>query len=188
MSRAATGIMLVIWSVVLWLTLAQLVLVADVGSEPFLSPRPLLSCLLLIAAPALTFVPLARWMNAPLYEVEGILGWGILGFTVAFVDPATPPTLAQFLFFLVSLTVALATLCTLVAWLVALHQQRGVRLRRNLIRARRQGYLGAFSVVALLLLHGAGTLTPMSVILLLAVVVLGEILATTVTGPAMGEG
>jgi hypothetical protein len=187
MSRVATGIMLTIWSIVLWLALAQLVLDADTGSESLLSPRPLLTCLLLVAAPALTFFPLARWMDAPLYELEGMLGWGILGFTVAFVDPATPPTLSQFLFFLVSLTMALATLFTLVAWLVALHQQRGVRLRRNLIRARRQGYLGAFSVVALLLLHGAGTLTPMSVVLLLTVVVLGEILATTVTGNLLGD-
>jgi hypothetical protein len=172
--------MLAVWSTVFWLALAQLVLVADVGSEAGVSPRRVLACLLLIAAPGLTFIPLARWMDAPLYDIEGMLGWGILGFTVAFVEPDTPPTLPQFLLFLVPLTVALATLFTPLAWLVALHRRRGVRLRRDVIRARRRGYLAAFAVVALILLHGVGTLSPTSAGLLFAVLALGEALAVTV--------
>jgi hypothetical protein len=120
-------------------------------------------------------------MHAPLYDIEGIAGWGMFGFTLAFVSPSSPPTLGQFLFFLLPLTVALATVFTFIAWLVGLHVLRAASpsVRRDTVRARREGYLVAFAMVAMMLLHSVGTLTITSVALLLVVVILSESLALT---------
>jgi hypothetical protein len=157
-----------------WLALGQLILVEDVGSQAPFDPRRLLLYLLLLAAPVLTFVPLARWARAPFYDLEAVAGWGSLGFVVAVITPADPPTLAQFLSFLLPLTMALATLATLGSYLVGLRIYRNDPRRYDFVRARRQGYLVALVLVASMLLFSIGTLSPTSAVLLLVVAVLAE--------------
>jgi ABC-type multidrug transport system permease subunit len=118
MSRTGQSMIVALGAMVSWLMLGQLILVEDAGDLTAFDPWRLLLYVLLVAAPVLTFVPIARWAHAPFYDIEATVGWATLGFVVAIVTPADPPTLAQFLVFLLPLTVALATLTALVStWL-----------------------------------------------------------------------
>lgn len=170
----------------MWLTLGRLVFVSNAGAEGMFAAEAVLAYFLLFATPAATFVPLRARTRIPLYDVEGIAGWSSLGFILTFLRPGSPPSLGQFLFFILALTVALATIATLASYLVGLRLYRDDRRRYDVVRARRQGYLGATFLVALLVLHGIGTLTPVSGTLLLTLVVLAELfaLSRTTTKPA----
>lgn len=159
----------------MWLTLGRLVVVSNANSGGLLSGEAVLAYLLLFAAPAATFVPLGRWTRIPLYDLEGIVGWSTLGFILTFLRPGSPPSMGQFLFFVLALIIAFATICTLGSYLVGLRLYRDDPRRHDVVRARRQGYLAATFLVALLVLHGIGTLTPASGTLLLILVVLAEL-------------
>lgn len=160
-----------------WLTLGRLVASGEIAQRGVLSTEGVLTCLLAVVAPGATFVPLARWARAPLYDVEALLGWGVLALTLVFVKPSSPPTLAQFLLFLLPLTVALATAAALLSYLAGLRVYRDDARRHDFVRARRQGYLAAFACIALGLLHSVGTLSPATGTLLVAVAVLVEMFA-----------
>lgn len=174
MQRTGQSAIVALGALLSWMMLGQLILVEDVGDRSAFDPPRLLYYLLLLAAPMLTFVPLARWARAPFYDVEAIASWATLGFVVALVTPADPPTLGQFLLFLLPLTVALATVLTLVSYLAGLRVYRGDPRRHDFVRARRQGYLAAFVLVASMLLFSIGTLSPTSAVLLLVIAVLAE--------------
>ncbi len=177
MGRTRQSAIVALGALLSWIALAQLILIQNVGDRSTFDVLRLLFCMLLLAAPVLTFVPIARWANAPFYDIEATAGWATLGFVVAIVTPANPPTLAQFLLFLLPLTVALASLTTLTSYLVGLRVYRGDPRRHDFVRARRQGYLAAIVLVASMLLFGIGTLSPTSAVLLLIVVTLAEMFA-----------
>lgn len=174
MHRTGQSAIVALGALLSWLMLGQLILVEDVGDRASFDPPRLLFYLLLLAAPALTFTPLARWARAPIYDLEAIAGWATLGFVLAIVTPADPPTLGQFLLFLLPLTVALATVLTFVSYLAGLRVYRGDPRRHDFVRARRQGYLAAFMLVASMLLFSIGMLSPTSAVLLLVIAVLAE--------------
>ena len=177
MGRTGQSAIVALGALLSWVMLGQLIFVEDVGSSPAFGPWRLLFYTLLLAAPVLTFVPLARWARAPFYDVEATTGWATLGFVVAIVSPADPPTLAQFLLFLLPLTVALATVATLGSYLVGLRVYRGNPRKHDFVRARRQGYLVALMLVASMLLFSVGTLSSTSAVLLLVIAVLAEMFA-----------
>jgi hypothetical protein len=118
-------------------------------------------------------------MSARLYVIEALAGWGCCAGMLAFVRPSSPPSIGQFLLFLVSLTVALATIGSLASYLVGLRVYRRDARRHDFVRARRQGYLAALLIVGLMLLHSVGTLSAATAFLLLAIVALAESLALT---------
>lgn len=177
MQRIVGGAIALVLIGLMWLTLGRLVVVSDAGAGGMLTGEAILTYLLLFAAPAATFVPLRSWTGIPLYDLEGIAGWSTLGFILTFLRPSSPPSMGQFLLFILALTVALATICTLGSHLVGLRLYRHDRRRYDVVRARRQGYLAAMFGVALLVLHGIGTLTPISGTLLLVLVMLAELFA-----------
>lgn len=177
MSRRLQTAIVTLGAVFSWAMLVQLVLVDDVGARSGFDLWRLMFYLVLLAAPVLTFVPLARWAGAPFFDVEAVAGWVTLGFVVAFVEPADPPSLAQFLLFVIPLTVALATLATLASFLVGLRVYRNDHRRYDFVRARRQGYLSAIILVSSMLLFSIGTLSPTSAVLLLLIAGLAEMFA-----------
>lgn len=179
MHRTGQSALVALGALLSWITLGQLILVENVGDRTVFDPARLLFYLLLLAAPVLTFVPLARWAHAPFYDIEATVAWATLGFVVAIVTPADPPTLAQFLVCLLPLTVALATVATLVSYLVGLRVYRGDPRRNDFVRARRQGYLVALVLVASMLLFSVGTFSPTSAVLLVVIAVLAEMFALT---------
>lgn len=165
-----------------WAMLAQLVIVENVGARSAFDPWRLALYILLLMAPALTFVPLARWVAAPFFDIEAVAAWATLGFIVAVVEPADPPSLAQFLLFLLPLTVALATVASLASYLVGLRVYRDDPRRHDFVRARRQGYLAAIVLVAAMLLYSIGTLSPTSMALLIAIATLAEMFSLSRDG------
>ena len=179
MSRTGQSAIVALGALLSWTMLGQLILIENVGARTAFDPWRLLFYLLLLTAPVLTFVPLARWARAPFYDLEATAGWAALGFVVALVTPADPPTLARFLLVLLPLTVALATLATLASYLVGLRVYRRDQRQHDFVRARRQGYLAAIVLVASMLLFSVGTLSPTSAVLLLVIAVLAEMFALT---------
>lgn len=174
MERVIAGGCWLMLSMTLWLLLWRQVFLVDAGAGTVLSLSGLWTCVLLVLTPAVVFVPLARWSRIPVFDAEAIAGWATLGFTITFLRPSDPPTLGQFLLFLLPLTVSLSTVGTLVSYAAGFRIYRDDPRRYDVVRARRQGYLGAFFVVALLLLQGVGTLRPTSGTFLLVIVGLAE--------------
>lgn len=131
----------------------------------------------MLAAPALTFWLLGRLLPVPGYAVEGALGWSALLLLLTFTTPSSPLRLVEFLALLVPLTVALAVLAQVVAWVLGMRMYRGNRLRDDPVRIRRQGYVVALVVIVALMLRASGTLAPATFALLLLIAVLVEALA-----------
>jgi hypothetical protein len=161
----------------LWLLLIHLVVNRDAGSRPLISVEGLLTCALLVLAPALVFLPVASALPAPFFEVEATLGWGTLGFVAVFFPPSEPLTRGQFMVFLLPLTVALASLTTLIAYAFVRRLRGGRSTPGQFLQARRIGYLAALALVALALLSAFDVLTPFNGALIIAVAVLAESLA-----------
>lgn len=157
-----------------WIALAYFMFVVDVGSLPATNWQVIITCALLLLAPALTFIPLARMLNAALYEVEGIAGWATFGFVLAFVTPGSSLTRTEFLIFLLPLVVVIATLATLVAYAFGFRIYRNTPGQRDFFRARRQGYVVGLVSVALFLLYGIQVLSIVNGVLLIVVAVLCE--------------
>lgn len=158
-----------------WIALGWLIFGQNVGSLPFSNVKVLAACALLLAAPALTFIPIARALHAPLYEVEGIAGWAMFGFVFAFVTPGESLSRTEFLLFLLPLTVVVATIATLVAFAFGYRVYRNTPLQRDFLRARRQGYLAGLVAVALFLLNGIQVLNLVTGVLLVVIAVLCEV-------------
>ena len=158
----------------LWAALVVMVVARDAGQSPLVSPVSLVTCALLILAPALTFIPIATKLKAPLYDLEATIGWATLGFVVTFIEPGDPISRGEFLIFILPLIVSVASIMTLVAYLFGRRIAGGPALPEHFLRARREGYLLAIAIVAMLLLNTFRVLTPINGALLILVVVLAE--------------
>lgn len=167
-----------------WIALAYLVFSRDVGAMSFGHPAVLATCALLLAAPALTFIPIARALGVSLYEVEGIVGWATFGFVITFVTPGDSLSRTEFLAFLLPLTVVIATVATLIAYAFGYRVYRYTPWQRDFLRARRQGYLTALVIVALFLLNGIQVLNLMTGLLLVVIAVLCEVVMLSRVRPA----
>lgn len=161
----------------LWLTLGYFVFAQNVGDQSLASPAALLTCALWILAPGLTFIPVATYLRARLYDLEATIGWATLGFVLTFIPPSEPLSRGQFLAILLPLTVAIASLTTLVAYATIRRLAGGLPHPGQFLQARREGYLAAVALVALLLLHSVGVLTPFNGALTITIAVLVEALA-----------
>jgi len=174
MSRTGQNVIITLGAVFSWLLLWQLLVAERIDEHATFGRWRILFYLLAVLAPLLTFVPIARWARVPFYDIEAVIGWASLVLVVGVVSPSEPPTLFQFLLFLLPLTVALATAGTLVSYLVGLRVYRHDPRRYDFVRARRQGYIMAMVLVAGMLLFSGGTLSPTSAVLLMLVAVLAE--------------
>lgn len=163
----------------IWLLLLHLVINIDVGALPLSRPEALLACALLVVAPALIFLPIASRLAAPFYDAEAILGWSTLGFVVVFFPPSEELTYGQFLALLLPLTIAIASISTLVAYAFVRRLQPDNPRALNMLQSRRIGYLAALALVALVVLNALDLLTPFNGTLVVAVAVLAELFVVT---------
>lgn len=169
-----------LWTILtinLWVLLAHLVINRDVGERGLTHPLALLTAALLVLAPALVFLPLASLLRAPFYDIEAVLGWGTLGFVLVFFRPDAQLTHEQFLALHLPLTVAIASLTTVIAYAFIRRIRGGYDRAGNVLQARRIGYLAALAVVTLALLSALELLTPFNGALVVAIAVLAESLA-----------
>ncbi len=164
-------------SVAAWYLAGRLVVTYDVGSVPhFWATERLLAYGLFILAPALTFTPLARLTAIPLLDLEAVVAWSTLLYVLTFVDPTRASVLPALLLFLIPLTMSLATLLTLLAYLLGTRLAARRGRRYDALRARRQGYLAAMFVVGCLMLRMLGVLSLVNAGLLALIVLLIEVL------------
>lgn len=147
-----------------WAGLVGLIFLLNVGDYDFWHPGRILAYVLLLVAPALTFMPIGRALEFPLYGYWAVVSWALFGYVVAFV-PTDPnqgwnANAGAFLallvaFFMVGITITLPIFYRL-----------GFRLfsrkveKYDLGRARREAVLfGAYLLlVAFLRIVGAATL------------------------------
>jgi len=176
-ARILAGLAMASAGVAAWYLAGLLIMAYDVGSVPdFWASERLLAYGLFILAPALTFAPLARLASIPLLDLEAVFAWSMLLYVWTFVDPEEAQALPTLLLFLVPLTMSLATIFTLFAYLLGARLAARQGRRYDPLRARRQGYLAAMFIVGCLLLRMLEVLSPVNAGLLALIVLLIELL------------
>lgn len=160
----------------LWIFLGYLVIHRDVGDGALISPLGIMTCVVLVLAPWITFLPIATRLRAPFFEWEAMLGWSIFGFVLTFIPPEEPVGRGQFLALVVPMTMAAASLLLPVTYAVGRRVVGGMPGPADVVRARRESYLGAIALTLIVLLNAFGVLSIYNFSLTLAAVVLAEAL------------
>jgi hypothetical protein len=157
------------------LTLLLAVPARSAGVPVFRVVLPLLWAL----ASALTFIPLQRRLEAPGLGWQGIFGWTLFGYVLAFI-PAPGgslldlPELPSYLLLLLAVFYAVATAIVPLTWLPA--RRRIDDSYHQVRRARRQAYEVAALAVVTMGMAALRVLTPWGFGLLLLATILGEAL------------
>jgi hypothetical protein len=151
------------------------------------SPRATLAVSWAIAA-VITFLPIQIRLGLPGLGWQGLVGWTLLGYVLAFVPPPTGwlldlPDLPVYLLLFVALFFATAAATLPLTFLAGrqLYQRRMHRL--DLRRARRQAYELGVLAVTLAVLAGLRVLSLMTGALLVAIFVLVETLLLSQVAP-----
>ena len=164
--RRSIGVTIACW----WLILALGVLGVGVRDTTLTSGGVLL-CFLFVAAPTSLALPAGRALLAPLWALETILCWSLLGVLLAFVDPFA---LGRGLAFCLLLPIAFGAFASpsllFAAW----------RAPERATSLRQRGYLFAILPVGLLLLQGLGALGPLTALLFGLLVLLAYLLSWSI--------
>ena len=151
------------------------------------SPRTTLAVAWAVAA-AITFLPIQVRLGLPGLTWQGLLGWTLLGYVLAYVPPPTGwllelPDLPVYLLLFVALFFAIAAGTLPLTFLAGrqLYQRRMHRL--DLRRARRQAYELGVLAVALTVLGGLRVLSLFTGLLLVAIFILVETLLLSQVAP-----
>ncbi len=128
-------------------------------------------------ASGLVFVPLARRLDTPGLGWQGVVGWTLLSYVVAFVPAPRGalldlPELPSYLLLLLAVFYAVAAAAVPLTWLLARRLDNELRTRR----ARRQAYAVALLAVVVLAMAALRVLTPWAFALLVVVLILAEAL------------
>jgi hypothetical protein len=159
-----------------WVAAWVLIVPLDVGAESeFFAPMRILAYLTFVGAPLLTFLPIARLLSIPLYDLEAVTAWSTLLFMITFINPGSHPPFPVLLTVLISLMMSLATIFTLVSYAVGYRLLTRRSQKYDFLRARREGYLAAMFLVGLLLLHLLEVLSMVNGALLALIIVLLEV-------------
>ena len=163
-----------------WAGLVALIFLFNTGQYDFWFPGRLLVYVLLLVAPALTFMPIGHALNFRLYGYWAVLSWAVFGYTLAFVpsDPTLgwngnsgPLAVLLGSLFMVSVTITLPIFYRL-----------GFRLfsrkveQYDLSRAQREAVLVGIWILLSAFLRVAGALNLLSALALLLVFVVLELL------------
>ncbi len=157
-----------------WMGIAYLLLALDVGSmEGLLHPLRLVYYLLAIAAPAITFFPLARLLGMRTWGFEATLSWTGLVLLVTFLQPDVGGLPAYLLCMLLYFG-AVASVLLPVGYALGFKLLTLRVHRRDTGRARREAYLGALFVTLSTAMNVGGFLNPLNALLLALILVLVE--------------
>lgn len=139
-------------------------------------------------AALITFLPLQLRMSLPSLTWQGVLGFGLLGYLLAFVPAPNGwllelPEVPVYLLFFVALFYAVGALALPLTFTLG-QRFYSLRLQRHDVgRARRQAYEVALLAVATFVMAGLRVLTPISFGLLALVLVLTEALLLSQVQP-----
>lgn len=159
-----------------WAVVWALIVPLNVGSEgSFFAPLRIVAYAAFVVAPLLTFLPIARWLSIPLYDLEAVVAWSTLLFVITFINPGGHPPFPVLLLFLVTLMMSLATMFTLVSYAIGYRVLTRRSQKYDFFRARREGYLAAMFLVGTLLLNLLEVLTIVNGALLALIIILLEV-------------
>ena len=139
-------------------------------------------------AALITFLPAEFRLGLPGLTWQGVTGWVLLGYILAFVPPPTGwlldlPDLPVYLVFFLALFYAVAAAALPLMFLLGLRMYTQRIHRLDVRRARRQAYELGLLAVALMVLASLRLLAPLTGLLLIAVFVLVEILLLSQVTP-----
>lgn len=178
--------MLVAVAAIAWLT--ALGLLGSAGSDARISSPRLTLALAWAAAAFLTFLPLELRLGLPGITLQGMIGWTLLGYMLAFVPAPTGwllelPDLPVYLLMFVALFYALASAALPLTYLLGLRLYSRRLHQHDLRRSRRQAREIGLLAVALMTLAALRVLMPLTALLLIAVFALVETLLLSQVAP-----
>lgn len=163
-----------------WAGLAGLIFMLDIARYEFWFPGRILAYVLLIIAPALTFIPIGRRLEFPLYGYWAVASCALFGFIIAFV-PTNPEqgwnsNLSALLFMLLALFMVTVTVFLPIFYRLGFKLFTRKVEQYDLSRARREAVLAGCYVVLMAFLRLVGALNLLSAIALLLAFVIFELL------------
>lgn len=174
--KIVSWIGLILAALFAWFAVWFLIVPINVGAESeFFAPWRIVAYIAFLGAPLLTFLPIARLLQIPLYDVEAVAAWSTLLFMITFVNPGSHPPLPVLLTTLIALMMSLATIFTLVSYAIGYRLLTRRSQKYDFLRARREGYLVAMLLVGMLLLHVLDVLTLENGALMALIVILLEV-------------
>ncbi len=166
-----------------WAGLVGLIFMLNVGDYSFWFPGRIAAYVLLIIAPALTFIPIGKALEFPSYGYWGVVSFALFGYIVAFV-PSEPErgwnaNIVVLALLLISLFMVAVTIT------LPLFYKLGFKLftRRveqyDLARARREAVLFGSYILLVAFLRMVGGANLLNTLALLGVFIILELLILT---------
>jgi len=148
-----------------WAAWIYFLFIFEVGAIKNLwDPWRIVFYVLLLLAPAITFVPIALRLRWYLFAPYAVVGWAAFGFLLAFVQP--PVTVLtqrdsplQVWYFFLALFVVLTTILAPTAYLVGLRLLSSRTHQRDIVRAWREAGLLALYLVGMAIARNLGLIT-----------------------------
>lgn len=166
-----------------WVGLGWLVFRLNVGDyDNFWFGGRVLTYVLLLVAPALTFVPIGRAVGMRWFGYWTVLSWAVFGFVLVFVpsDPQTGPghNIVPLTLLLVSLFLVLVSVFMPLCYAIATRfgSRQTLRPRRIYGRAWREGIGLSGYVILMAFLRSIGSLNTFNALLLFLILVVIELL------------
>ncbi len=172
---------------VAWVALVGLIVMFNSGDYDFWFPGRVLTYVLLVIAPALTFVPIGRALRLPLYGYGATVSWAIFSFIIAFV-PSDPQfgwreNVGRLGALLAALFAVTVTVCLPVFYRLGFRLFRRRVEQYDLSRARREAMLAGLWVLLTAFLRVVGALSlVIAVALFLAFIILELLILTRTMG------
>jgi hypothetical protein len=147
-----------------WASWVYFLFIFDIGSSSPADPWRIAYYVLLILAPAITFVPIAFRLRWHFFGPYAVVGWAAFGYLLAFVHPPVQvltgdrSPLTAWYFFLVLLVVWTTVLAPL-AHTIGLRLFTSRTHQRDLLRSWREAGLLSFYLVGLAIGRSLGLLT-----------------------------
>ena len=171
-----------------WIAAVALLVMGNTGLEDRVSSPRLTLALVWAFAAVVSFVPIEFRLGLPGLTWQGVFGWALLGYILAYVPPPTGwlldlPDLPVYLLFFLALFYAVASGALPITFLLGQRMYSGRLHRLDVRRARRQAYELGVLAVALVVLAALRVLSPLTALLLIAVFVLVETLLLSQVAP-----
>jgi hypothetical protein len=166
------------WGLLIYLLFGMyLSLGLDLTAAPFWMPLRLLSYILILVAPALTFFPISRMLELGRFAYFGTISWAAFGFVVAYVDPTAGGRVSvpAYLVFLVLLFAAILALFVPISFAVGFKLLSLRVHKHDLARAWRESALVAIFGVVCLVLQAIDIFSPVNALLFFLIIALVEV-------------
>lgn len=139
-----------------WAILIGLLFMFNTGSYSFWFPGRVLAYVLLLVAPALTFMPIGRGLRANWYGWLATGGWAFFGFVLAFTRPDLSvgwrDNVNMIIVFLLGLGLIVYTVSWPIFYRLGFKFFRKRIARYDMVRSHRESFLLSFFIMAIFFL------------------------------------